>query len=137
MPPIIPDAPAWLNAIVVLGGIALTAAGAVWVAMVQTRRKVDAIDKQIVNSHADQPNLREDVDELKAMARSQAMTLDRLEGFIKDIAKTQRAQKHSQKRNDELIEKRLEEAIEDRETQVADLEARLDQLTVTITKENP
>ena len=89
MPPIIPDAPAWLNAIVVLGGIALTAAGAVWVAMVQTRRKVDAIDKQIVNSHADQPNLREDVDELKAMARSQAMTLDRLEGFIKDIAKTQ------------------------------------------------
>ena len=83
MPPIIPAAPWWANLILLLVAVLVSSGATVWIAHLSTRRRLDdlkaqqtAITEQVVNSHAGQPNLREDVDQLKADARVVSGTID-------------------------------------------------------------
>ena len=86
MPPIIPGAPWWANLVLLLVAVLVSSGATVLIAHLSTRRRLDdlkaqqtAITEQVVNSHAGQPNLREDVDQLKADARGNALILARLE----------------------------------------------------------
>lgn len=63
MPPIIPEAPWWANAILLAVGLVMTSVTAAVVAWIPTRRKLDRIDKQVTNSHP--TNLRDDLTEVR------------------------------------------------------------------------
>ena len=91
-----------------------------------TRRRLDdlkaqqtAITEQVVNSHAGQPNLREDVDQLKADARGNALILARLERYMDDLDVSVRALGHSLDRRDELQTEALASAVADRKREIA------------------
>lgn len=119
MPPIIPDAPAWLNALVILSGIALITGGTVWVATLQTRRRLTevsegtkAVQEQVQNSH--QTNLRTDLD-------TNTEAIHRIERHIADLSKTMRALERSLDRRYQLHTKELEDAVEDRKRDIESL----------------
>lgn len=126
MPPIIPGAPWWANLILLLVAVLVSSGATVLIAHLSTRRRLDdlkaqqtAITEQVVNSHAGQPNLREDVDQLKADARGNALILERLERYLGDLDVTVRALGHSLDRRDELQTEALESAVADRKREVA------------------
>ena len=105
----------------------LVSSGAtVLIAHLSTRRRLDdlkaqqaAITEQVVNSHAGQPNLREDVDQLKADARGNAMILARLERYMDDLDVSVRALSHSLDRRDKLQTEALASAVADRKREIA------------------
>ena len=126
MPPIIPAAPWWANLILLLVAVLVSSGATVWIAHLSTRRRLDdlkaqqtAITEQVVNSHAGQPNLREDVDQLKADARGNALILERLERYLGDLDVTVRALGHSLDRRDEMQTEALASAVADRKREVA------------------
>ena len=126
MPPIVPAAPWWANLILLLVAVLVSSGATVWIAHLSTRRRLDdlkaqqtAITEQVVNSHAGQPNLREDVDQLKADARGNALILERLERYLGDLDVTVRALGHSLDRRDELQTEALASAVADRKREVA------------------
>ena len=126
MPPIIPAAPWWANLILLLVAVLVSSGATVLIAHMSTRRRLEdikvqqaAITEQVVNSHAGQPNLREDVDQLKADARGNAMILARLERYLDDLDVSVRALGHSLDRRDELQTEALESAVADRKREIA------------------
>lgn len=64
MPPLIPDAPWLANLILSIFSVGLTSGVAVWVTMLQTRKKLEVVHEQVQNSHTEN-NLRDDIDVLK------------------------------------------------------------------------
>ena len=126
MPPVIPGAPWWANLALLLVAVVVSSGATVLIAHMSTRRRLDdlkaqqtAITEQVVNSHAGQPNLREDVDQLKADARGNALILARLERYLDDLDTSVRALGHSLDRRDELQTEALEASIVDRKREVA------------------
>ena len=126
MPPIIPTAPWWANLILLLVAVLVSSGATVWIAHLSTRRRLDdlkaqqtAITEQVVNSHAGQPNLRDDVDQLKADARGNALILARLEHYLGDLDVSVRALGHSLDRRDELQTAALASAVADRKREIA------------------
>ena len=126
MPPVIPAAPWWANLILLLVAVLISSGATVWIAHISTRRRLDdlkaqqtAITEQVVNSHAGQPNLREDVDQLKADARGNALILARLERYMDDLDVSVRALGHSLDRRDELQTAALASAVADRKREIA------------------
>ena len=126
MPPIIPAAPWWANLILLLVAVLVSSGATVWIAHLSTRRRLDdlkaqqtAITEQVVNSHAGQPNLREDVDQLKADARGNALTLARLERYLDDLDASVRALGQSLDRRDELQTEALASTVADRKREIA------------------
>ena len=126
MPPIIPAAPWWANLILLLVAVLVSSGATVWIAHMSTRRRLDdlkaqqtAITEQVVNSHAGQPNLREDVDQLKADARGNALILARLERYMDDLDVSVRALSHSLDRRDKLQTEALASAVADRKREIA------------------
>ena len=126
MPPIVPGAPWWANLALLLVAVVVSSGATVLIAHMSTRRHLEdikvqqaAITEQVVNSHAGQPNLREDVDQLKADARENALILARLERYLDDLDTSVRALGHSLDRRDELQTEALESAVADRKREVA------------------
>ena len=126
MPPIVPGAPWWANLALLLVAVVVSSGATVLIAHLSTRRRLDdlkvqqaAITEQVVNSHAGQPNLREDVDQLKADARGNAMILARLERYLDDLDISVRALGHSLDRRDELQTAALASAVADRKREIA------------------
>ena len=126
MPPIVPTAPWWANLALLLVAVLVSSGATVLIAHMSTRRRLEdikvqqaAITEQVVNSHAGQPNLREDVDQLKADARGNAMILARLERYLDDLDTSVRALGHSLDRRDELQTEALESAVADRKREIA------------------
>ena len=126
MPPIVPGAPWWANLGLLLVAVVVSSGATVLIAHMSTRRRLDdlkaqqtAITEQVVNSHAGQPNLREDVDQLKADARGNAMILARLERYLDDLDVSVRALSHSLDRRDKLQTEALASAVADRKREVA------------------
>ena len=126
MPPLIPSAPWWANLILLLVAVLVSSGATVWIAHISTRRRLDdlkaqqtAITEQVVNSHAGQPNLREDVDQLKADARGNALILARLEHYLGDLDTSVKALSHSLDRRDKLQTEALASAVADRKREIA------------------
>ena len=126
MPPIIPGAPWWANLALLLVAVVASSGATVLIAHMSTRRRLEdikvqqaAITEQVVNSHAGQPNLREDVDQLKADARGNALILARLERYLDDLDASVRALGHSLDRRDELQTEALASAVADGKREVA------------------
>ena len=126
MPPVIPGAPWWANLVLLLVAVLVSSGATVLIAHLSTRRRLDdlkaqqtAITEQVVNSHAGQPNLREDVDQLKADARGNALILERLERYLGDLDVTVRALGHSLDRRDELQTEALASAVAERKREIA------------------
>ena len=126
MPPIIPGAPWWANLALLLVAVVVSSGATVLIAHMSTRRRLDdlkvqqaAITEQVVNSHAGQPNLREDVDQLKADARGNALILARLERYLDDLDTSVRALGHSLDRRDELQTEALASAVADGKREIA------------------
>ena len=126
MPPIIPGAPWWANLALLLVAVLVSSGATVLIAHMSTRRRLEdikvqqaAITEQVVNSHAGQPNLREDVDQLKADARGNALILARLERYLDDLDTSVRALGHSLDRRDELQTEALASAVADRKREIA------------------
>ena len=126
MPPIVPTAPWWANLGLLLVAVVVSSGATVLIAHMSTRRRLEdikvqqaAITEQVVNSHAGQPNLREDVDQLKADARGNALILARLERYLDDFDISVRALGHSLDRRDELQTEALASAVADRKREIA------------------
>ena len=126
MPPVIPGAPWWANLVLLLVAVLVSSGATVLIAHLSTRRRLDdlkaqqaAITEQVVNSHAGQPNLREDVDQLKSDARGNALILARLERYLGDLDVTVRALGHSLDRRDELQTEALASAVAERKREIA------------------
>ena len=126
MPPVIPGAPRWANLALLLVAVLVSSGATVLIAHMSTRRRLDdlkvqqaAITEQVVNSHAGQPNLREDVDQLKADARGNALILARLEHYLGDLDTSVKALSHSLDRRDKLQTEALESAVADRKRAIA------------------
>ena len=126
MPPIIPGAPWWANLALLLVAVVVSSGATVLIAHMSTRRRLEdikvqqaAITEQVVNSHAGQPNLREDVDQLKSDARGNALILARLERYMDDLDASVRALGHSLDRRDELQTEALESAVTDGKREIA------------------
>ena len=126
MPPIVPTAPWWANLGLLLVAVVVSSGATVLIAHMSTRRRLEeikvqqaAITEQVVNSHAGQPNLREDVDQLKADARGNALILARMERYLDDLDVSVRALGHSLDRRDELQTEALESAVADRKREIA------------------
>ena len=126
MPPVIPGAPWWANLVLLLVAVVVSSGATVWIAHMSTRRRLEdikvqqaAITEQVVNSHAGQPNLREDVDQLKSDARGNALILARLERYLDDLDSSVRALGHSLDRRDELQTEALASAVADRKREIA------------------
>ena len=126
MPPIVPTAPWWANLGLLLVAVVVSSGATVLIAHMSTRRRLEdikvqqaAITEQVVNSHAGQPNLREDVDQLKADARGNALILARLERYMDDLDVSVRALGHSLDRRDELQTEAIASAVADRKREIA------------------
>ena len=126
MPPTIPGAPWWANLALLLVAVVVSSGATVLVAHLSTRRRLEdlksqqeAITAQVVNSHAGQPNLRDDVDQLKADARSNALILDRLERYLSDLDVSVSALGHSLDRRDVLQTEALAAAVKDRKRETS------------------
>lgn len=126
MPPVIPGAPWWANLALLLVAVVVSSGATVLIAHMSTRRRLEdikvqqaAINEQVVNSHAGHPNLRDDVDQLKADARGNALILARLEHYLGDLDTSVKALSHSLDRRDKLQTEALASAVADRKREIA------------------
>ncbi len=125
MPAVDPDAPWWINTLVLLVALALTSGSSAWVAIRGTRKRVAetaakvtttaadvaVVKEEVKNSH--QSVLRHDLDRAIERAetaaglaeqsldasRSAALAAERTEGFARDIDRSVRALGHSIERS--------------------------------------
>ena len=93
MPPLVPDAPWIANLILSILSVGLTSGVAVWVAMIQTRKKLEVVREQVQNSHTDN-NLRDDIDVLK----------DGYEELKRDVKMALQYQRLQTSQNDDMRE---------------------------------
>lgn len=126
MPPIIPDAPWLINAIVIM--IAVTIAPvATWLStrsrLRKTQQDVAVVRTEVRNSHSPDANLRDDVDHLKTAASRQ-------ERYLTDLDRSLRAVGHSLDRRFGMLEDSIAEAVEDRHTEI---EALREDITSSLT----
>lgn len=133
MPPIIPDAPWWVNALLILLGLILTLTSTVWLSQIQTRKRLDSIDKQVTNDHGDR-NLREDLDVVSRQVELTSQQLDDLSSksdglthslknqdrAILDLARSVESQSDSLDRNVKLQEKIIENHVRSRQMAIDD-----------------
>lgn len=125
MPAVDPDAPWWINTLVLLVALTLTSGSSAWVAIRGTRKRVAetaakvtttaadvaVVKEEVKNSH--QSVLRHDLDRAIERAetaaglaeqsldasRSAALAAERTEGFARDIDRSVRALGHSIERS--------------------------------------
>ena len=137
MPPLIPDAPWLANLILSILSIGLTSGVAVWVTMIQTRKKLEVVHEQVQNSHTES-NLRDDIDVLKygyeelgrdvKMAlqyhRLRASQYDDMREMVEQIQKSLNLRYH-------LQEKALDEAVNERNQALEALENNIPHIVET------
>lgn len=107
MPSIIPDAPWWANAVVLLIAVIVPPVVSHYATRAKlstTAQDVKEVKEQVKNSHSS--NLRNDLDKLTGSAH-------RTEGFVADLAESVKALERSLERRYRLTDKRIEEALED------------------------
>ena len=120
MPPIDPDAPWWINALLILVALLIVSALPAWLTYRATRDKLAAVaqdtavvKEQVKNAHS--TNLRHDIDALKAGLDVQAEAGHRVERYVSDFAESLRAIENSLDRRYRIQAKDLEHAVEDSE----------------------
>ena len=120
MPPIDPDAPWWINALLILVALLIVSALPAGLTYRATRDKLTAVaqdtadvKEQVKNAHS--TNLRHDIDALQAGLDVQAEASHRVERYVSDFAESLRAIEHSLDRRYRIQAKDLEHAIEDSE----------------------
>ena len=107
MPPIIPNAPWWANAAVLVLAVALPSLVshlATRAKLTTTAQDVREVKEQVKNSHSS--NLRVDLDKVASSAH-------RTESYVADLAESMKALERSLERRYRLTDKRIEEALED------------------------
>lgn len=107
MPPIIPNAPWWANAAVLILAVALPSLVsylATRAKLTTTAQDVREVKEQVKNSHSS--NLRADLDTLSGAAH-------RTETYVADLNESMKAIERSLERRYKLTEKRIEDALED------------------------
>ena len=130
MPPIDPDAPWWVNTILLLVAVAASATVPVVVSHMSAKRRQEEtqatlaeVREQVANTHT--TNLRADIDLL-------GEAIHRMERYLEDTGKTIRSVEHSLDRRTRIQEGALEAAIEDRKRAVKLVQ---DQIPATVRKE--
>lgn len=125
MPPLIPDAPWWANAALVILGLLAVGVIPALLTYRSTRDKLSSlaedtavVKEQVKNTH--DTNLRHDVDDLKAGLASVIRGQEDTGRYVADIDKSLRAIGHSLDRRDRLQTQALAEAVEDRKRETAD-----------------
>lgn len=120
MPPIVPDAPWWVNALLIVAALLIVSALPAWLTYRATRDKLASVaqdtadvKEQVKNTHS--TNLRHDIDALKAGLDVQVEASHRVERYVTDFAESLRAIEHSLDRRYRIQAKDLEHAIEDRQ----------------------
>ena len=118
MPPIDPDAPWWVNALLILAALLIVSALPAWLTYRATRDKLatvaqDTADvkEQVKNTHS--TNLRHDLDALRSDVQTQGEAVHRVERYLEDMAESTRAIEHSLDRRYRIQAKDLEHAVED------------------------
>lgn len=126
MPPIDPDAPWWINALLILAALLLVSVLPAWLTYRATRDKLAAVaqdtadvKEQVQNTHS--TNLRHDLDALRSDVQTQGEAVHRVERYIEDMAESTRAIEHSLDRRYRIQTKDLEHAIEDGERAIQTL----------------
>lgn len=126
MPPIDPDAPWWINALLILAALLLVSALPAWLTYRATRDKLAAVAQdtadvkdQVKNTHS--TNLRHDLDALRSDVQTQGEAVHRVERHLEDMAESTRAIEHSLDRRYRIQAKDLEHAIEDGERAIQTL----------------
>lgn len=117
MPPIIPNAPWWANAAVLVLAVALPSLVshlATRAKLTTTAQDVREVKEQVKNSHSS--NLRVDLDKASAAAH-------RTESYAADLAESMKALERSLERRYRLTEKRIEEALEDHHRDIKEVRA--------------
>lgn len=107
MPSIIPDAPWWANAAVLLIAVIvppIVSHYATRAKLSTTAADVKEVKEQVKNSHSS--NLRNDLDKLAGAAH-------RTENYMADLSESIRALERSLERRYRLTDKRIEDALED------------------------
>lgn len=107
MPSIIPDAPWWANAVVLLIAVIVPPVVSHYATRAKlstTAQDVKEVKEQVKNSHSS--NLRADLDTLSGAAH-------RTEKYLADLAESLKALERSLERRYRLTDKRIEEALED------------------------
>ena len=107
MPSIIPDAPWWANAAILLIAVIvppIVSHYATRAKLSTTAQDVKEVKEQVKNSHSS--NLRADLDTLSGAAH-------RTEKYLADLAESVKALERSLERRYRLTDKRIEEALED------------------------
>lgn len=120
MPPIDPDAPWWINALLILAALLIVSALPAWLTYRATRDKLAAVaqdtadvKEQVQNTHS--TNLRHDLDALRSDVQTQGEAVHRVERHLEDMAESTRAIEHSLDRRYRIQAKDLEHAVEDSE----------------------
>ena len=126
MPPIIPDAPWWVNALLIVTALLIVSALPAWLTYRATRDKLAAVaqdtadvKEQVQNTHS--TNLRHDLDALRSDVQTQGEAVHRVERYLEDMAESTRAIEHSLDRRYRIQAKDLEHAVEDRNRAIAAL----------------
>ena len=126
MPPIDPDAPWWVNALLIVAALLIVSALPAWLTYRATRDKLAAValdtaevKEQVKNTH--ESNLRHDIDALKAGLDVQVEASHRVERYVTDVAESLRAIEHSLDRRYRIQAKDLEHAVEDRQRAIQTL----------------
>ena len=126
MPPIDPDAPWWVNALLIVAALLIVSALPAWLTYRATRDKLAAVaqdtadvKEQVQNTHS--TNLRHDLDALRSDVQTQGEAVHRVERYLEDMAESTRAIEHSLDRRYRIQAKDLEHAIEDRNRAIAAL----------------
>ena len=126
MPPIDPDAPWWVNALLIVAALLIVSALPAWLTYRATRDKLatvaqDTADvkEQVKNTHS--TNLRHDLDALRSDVQTQGEAVHRVERYLEDMAERTRAIEHSLDRRYRIQAKDLEHAIEDRQRAIQTL----------------
>ena len=107
MPSIIPDAPWWANAVVLLIAVIVPPVVSHYATRAKlstTAQDVREVKEQVKNSHSS--NLRADLDTLSGAAH-------RTETYVADLNESLKALERSLERRYRLTDKRIEEALED------------------------
>lgn len=138
MPPLIPDAPWLANMILSILSIGLTSGVAVWVATIQTRKKLEVVREQVQNSHTEN-NLRDDIDVLKygyeELKRDVKMALQyqQLQASQNDDMKEMVTQiQKSLNLRYRLQEKALDEAVNERNQALEALESNIPRIVKSV-----
>ena len=126
MPPIVPDAPWWVNALLIVAALLIVSALPAWLTYRATRDKLAAVaqdtadvKEQVKNTH--ESNLRHDIDQLAAATTSSVEAIHRVERHVEDLAESIRSVEQSLDRRYRIQAKDLEHAIEDRQRAIQTL----------------